>query len=128
MSIDVSTSISVYCGSTYRSLCRSRAGQVSSNMLATLGHYSLSVDSQSIVGQYFAGGSLIDCRHITDNRDLMKLPQRRVDALVVTSVEWWSSISGLLVKSRPRLDRYLTATVCRLIVGSCFADGSPTDH
>ena len=55
--------------------CQSRPGQVSSNMLATLGHYNLSVDSQSIVSQYFSGGSLIDRQHITDSRDLTKLPQ-----------------------------------------------------
>ena len=51
-----------------------------------------------------------------------------VNLSVVTLVEWQSSIGWLLVKSWPCLDRYLTATVYRLIVGCCFADGSPTDH
>ena len=77
VSIDVLTNISVDCQSTYQPLCQSRAGQVSSNMLAALGHYSLSVDSQVIVGQYLASGSLIDCWHITDSRDLTKLRQRQ---------------------------------------------------
>ena len=69
--------ISVDCRSTYRSPCQSRAGQVSSNTSAALSHYSLSVDSQAIVGQYFASGSLIDHRHITNSRDLTKLRQRQ---------------------------------------------------
>ena len=83
MSIDVLTNISVDCQSTYRSLCQSRAGQVSSNMLEALGHYSLSLGSQVIVGQYFASGSLIDCRHITDSRDLTKLQQRQQHQKVI---------------------------------------------
>ena len=36
---------------------RSRAYRVSTDMLATLGRYSLSVDTRSIVGRYFADGS-----------------------------------------------------------------------
>ena len=72
VSIDVSTDISIDYRSTYRSLCRSRVvllspecrsrvGRVSvkslSDMLATLGRYSLSVDTRTIVGRYFADGS-----------------------------------------------------------------------
>ena len=62
---------------------RSRACRVSTDMLAPLGRYSLSVDSWSIVGRYFADGSCT----FTGESFLRRIPQELISTAISTSMQ-----------------------------------------